>query len=210
MTDSSQPEPAPSALAGRHLPSWALMIGATLFLLTFDLVSKSLAFKWVADTPVVLSGHNPAEAVPPHEAIRLVPYVLSLKLTLNTGAVFGLGKGAQWLFVVVSFLAVLVIVRVFWASPAGARGTHLSLTLILAGALGNLHDRIRFNAVRDLLWLFPDSRLPFAWHWPGGRDELYPWIFNVADASLVAGVALMLILMWRGPKRGPGDRKFPG
>ena len=185
------------------------MVGATLVLLTFDLVSKSLAFKCVAGAPVVLSGHNATEAVPPHEAINLVPYVLSLKLTLNTGAIFGLAKGAQWLFVVVSVVAVLVIARVFWASPAAAYGTHLSLALILAGALGNLHDRIRFNAVRDLLWLFPDVRLPFAWHWPCGRDELYPWIFNVADASLVAGVALMLIIMWRGPKHGLGDQKAP-
>jgi lipoprotein signal peptidase len=81
--------------------------------------------------------------------------------------------------------------------------------MILAGALGNLHDRIHFNAVRDLLWLFPGLTLPFGLHWPGGQSGLYPWIFNIADVALLVGVALLLIIIWRGPKGAPVDQTAP-
>ena len=87
-------------------------------------------------------------------------------------------------FVAVTILAVGVIGRVFWNSSASAWGLHLALGLILGGALGNLYDRLRFNAVRDLLWLFPGS-------------GLWPWIFNVADAALLVGVSTVVWVMWR-------------
>ena len=132
--------------------------------------------------------------------------------TLNSGAVFGFGKGKQWFFILISIVAVAVLGRVFWTTRAGAHWSHLALALILSGALGNLYDRIRFNAVRDMLWLFTGVKLPFGWRWPGnpGDDHIYPWIFNLADAALVVGVALLLIIMWRAPKPQPDDRKDPG
>lgn len=179
--------------------------------LTTDLVTKTLAFELVATSPVRLTdsvrlGFSP---IPPHNAIPLLPSILSLKLTLNTGAIFGLGKGHQWFFIVVSMVAVLVLIRVFWMSHAQARVVHVALAMILAGAMGNLYDRIRFNAVRDLLWLFPEVKLPFGWRWSDGPtgDQLYPWIFNVADAALVVGVVLMLVMMWSaGPHERVADR----
>jgi signal peptidase II len=125
---------------------------------------------------------------------------LSLQLVTNTGAVFGIGKGAQGMFAVVSIVATVVIVFVFLRSDRGAWVQQTALALILAGALGNLHDRIRFSAVRDMLWLFPDVKLPFGLAWPGGNPYLYPWRFNIADAALVVGVGVMLILMWRAEK----------
>ncbi len=167
--------------------------------LVADLWSKHLAFERVAGRPVQLLKTRAGDPtlIPVHDPIVLIPQVLSLRLTTNTGAVFGAGKGRQRLFVVVSVLAVAVIGHVFWRSPVGAWGLHLSLGLILAGALGNLYDRLRFNAVRDFLSLFPDT-------------GLWPWIFNIADSALSVGVAIMVVVMWCDDRPKPTDRTNPG
>lgn len=153
--------------------------------LTADLTLKYLAFTHVAGSKVELTRQNAglAQTIPKHDPIVLVPYVLSLKLTTNIGAVFGLGKGAQLLFIAVSVLAVVFILYSFWRSRAGAILLHVALSLVLAGALGNLYDRLRYNAVRDMLWLLPETRI-------------WPWIFNVADAALMVGVGFLLVTTW--------------
>ena len=160
--------------------------------LTTDLVTKTLAFELVATSPVRLTdsvrlGFSP---IPPHNAIPLLPSILSLKLTLNTGAIFGLGKGHQWFFIVVSMVAVLVLIRVFWMSRAQARVVHVALAMILAGAMGNLYDRIRFNAVRDLLWLFPEVKLPFGWRWCRWRSWHSSSSRSAASAAAAALAAV--------------------
>jgi len=179
-----------------------LFVACTVVVLGADLVFKQWAFDHIAPgAPVVLDPDQPNRPIPHHEPINLVPHVLSLQLVTNTGAVFGIGKGAQGMFAVVSVVATVVILFVFLRSERGAWVQQTALALILAGALGNLHDRIRFNAVRDMLWLFPDVKLPLGLAWPGGNPDLYPWRFNIADAALVVGVGLTLILMWRAEKQ---------
>lgn len=198
--DTRQPSgDQPSIGAVWHLPSAVVFVLTALLVLGADLFTKQWAFQHVAGQPVVLGDALPEGqpvVIPAHDQVNVIPYVLSLKLTLNTGAIFGLGKGAQGVFVVVSILAVAGIVWMFSHMPPGEYLAHLPLSLILAGALGNLYDRIRFNAVRDLLYLFPGVRLPWGLRWPGGADVLYPWIFNVADVALVVGVGLMTTLLW--------------
>lgn len=69
-----------------------------LGLLAADLVVKQLAFAHVAGTPVLLDGPDASgrAAIPPHDSRILVPKVLALHLTVNEGAVFGLGQGGRW------------------------------------------------------------------------------------------------------------------
>ncbi len=194
------PESVPLQASGRAraLGWFVLAVGVSLGV---DLGVKSWSFARVAGEPVVLTSENASDPsvnpVPAHAPVPVVPYVLSLRLTVNRGAVFGLGQGKRWVFVVVSVAAVGLIGRLFWRSDPGAWGTHLALALILSGALGNLYDRLRFGAVRDMCWLFPDVHLPLGLAWPGGQRDLYPWIFNVADAALVVGVSLMAWLLHR-------------
>ncbi|MEM7577640.1 MAG: signal peptidase II, partial [Planctomycetota bacterium] len=119
------------------------------------------------------------------------------------GAVFGLGAGKRWVFISVSIVAVFVLSWLFWFSPRGAWIYHLSLALVLAGALGNLYDRVLYGAVRDMLHMLPGVELPFGLRWPGqggmrGSSEVWPWVFNLADMSLLAGVAGVMIETWRG------------
>lgn len=186
--------------AARDLRAIAVFVAVGVAFLAADLALKSWSFANVAGAPVTLDADQPDRpdlVIPHHDAQTLVPYVLSLKLWTNTGAVFGIGKGGQGFFMIVSVIATAFILFTFARSDRDAWLIHVSLAMILAGAIGNLYDRMQFNAVRDMLWLFPGIHLPFGLTWPGGSSDLYPWLFNIADAGLVIGVAVLLILMWR-------------
>jgi len=192
--------PAVPKVAGQPRLIVAFCVVA-LLLLTGDLLLKWWAFESFAgpvDIPAVLAG----EATLPAKQTTLAPKVLALKLVLNQGAVFGLGQGYTWLFLIITVFAIGFVGYVLLTSPADQRVMHLCLALILAGALGNLIDRIAFGAVRDMLYLFPGVELPFGWRWANGSGEVYPWIFNLADVYLTVGIALMLIrTLW--PDRKP-------
>jgi signal peptidase II len=197
----SGPSQAVAPMALRCPKAILLFAVCTVVLLVADLSLKAWAFAHVAGAPVVLSRDRPGEPVAYHAPWAVVPSLLSLRLSTNTGAVFGLGKGNQTLLAIISVLATAAIIVVFLRSSGHEWPAHLALALILAGALGNLYDRFRFAAVRDFLWLFPGVKLPFGWTWSGGDGDIYPWIFNVADAGLVVGVILLLTFRWYADRR---------
>jgi lipoprotein signal peptidase len=134
-------------------------------------------------------------------------------LSANKGAVFGMelheSGSVHRLIVSVATLLVTVIMTCWFAtSHRRAWLTHLSTALILAGALGNLYDRmasridlpgmepILYN-VRDFLDC-SSVPLPFGWS--------YVWIFNIADVWLVVGVGMMM-LHWTAALFTAGKQK---
>ncbi len=116
----------------------------------------------------------------------------NLVLVLNPGASFSFladaGGWQKWFFIVLA-LAVSVWLLTMLRQHAGERLLPLALSLILGGALGNVIDRLRFDAVVDFL----DFHLA-GYHWPA---------FNVADSAITVGVVLMLVQQWRQPKESP-------
>ncbi len=172
-----------------------------LVLLCSDLALKWWAFEHWAGEPVDVVAAVEGRAVLPAHSQILLPKISALKLTLNRGAVFGIGQGQAWLFIVVTIAAVALIGYIFASSARRQWLMHLTMALVLAGALGNLYDRIRFAAVRDMLWLFPEVHLPGGLTWPGGLTDLYPWIFNLADVYLVIGIALLMVRWLIPPTR---------
>jgi len=128
--------------------------------------------------------NSPASAMPPHEPTELIPKVLNLQLTINTGAVFGMGKGFRTGFLIIGVIAIVLITWFFTRSPRHDRVFQFALALILSGALGNLYDRYFFAAVRDMFHMLPSTRL-------------WPWIFNFADIALVVGVCLIILHTFR-------------
>lgn len=122
------------------------------------------------------------------ESLPVTPF-FNLVLVLNPGASFsflaGAGGWQKWFFIVLA-LAVSGWLTVMLRQHAGERLLPLALALILGGALGNVIDRLRFDAVVDFL------DFHFAgYHWPA---------FNVADSAITVGVVLMLLQQWRQPK----------
>ena len=120
----------------------------------------------------------------PYGGIRTLLPVLDITLRYNRGAAWSMLDSAsgwqRWLF---SGLAVVVgIALVVWLRRINARTQKLlalSLSLILAGALGNLIDRLLSGQVVDFILA----------HW---NDAQFP-AFNVADSAITIGAALMLL-----------------
>jgi signal peptidase II len=120
-----------------------------------------------------------------------------VQTTVNIGALFGLGAGWGGLFAVFSVVAALAIVTwLFGFQGAASWWLTVAMGCVLGGILGNLYDRLG-------MWYQPD--LPPAWR-SGVRDwillayEPYSWPnFNIADALLVTGAAMLMIYSLRGP-----------
>lgn len=110
----------------------------------------------------------------------------NLVLVFNPGASFsflaGAGGWQKWFFVVLA-LAISAWLAVMLRRHAAERLLPAALALILGGALGNVIDRLRFDAVVDFLDFHAAGQ-----HWPA---------FNVADTAISAGVALMLLHQFR-------------
>lgn len=185
----------------------------------FDLISKFLAFRHIADDPVTLRRADVLAAgpggvqglLPPHEPVTVIPHVLEFRLVLNPGAVFGIGPGQRWFFAVFTGLAIAMALWAFvrWTSPRD-RWAHVGIGLVLAGGFGNLYDRLVIGCVRDFLHPLPGVPLPFGLRWPGGAAEVWPWVSNIADALLLVGIALLMAHLWRtSPQAEPAKPGLP-
>ena len=178
--------------------AWATLLLVLVIGLCLDLGSKSWAFESVADQPVELDYEGVVSGtyqLPWHAGVRVLPGdLLDFHLVLNRGAVFGIGQGSRGIFVGFTLIAVTVAIGVFgWWTRAGSHLAHVAIALILAGGIGNLYDRVFIGAVRDFLHMLPRWNLPWGMQWPGGSTEVFPWVFNVADVMLLAGMALLLL-----------------
>jgi len=154
---------------------------AALLGLAVDLTTKQIAFTQLA----------PGE----EGRIEVITGFFSLvrQPGLNRGALFGFGNTeetgwiANLIFASISSLAVIIIgVWSFRASVARDRLLCLALGLILGGAAGNLFDRMVHGGVRDFLWVYYQKQ-------PGGELSFNWPVFNIADACLVIGAALLIL-----------------
>jgi signal peptidase II len=121
----------------------------------------------------------------------LAPYARFLHIQ-NTGAAFGLFKEAGLFFTIVAVIVSLVIIVYAQRLPPGNWWMRVALGMQLGGAVGNLVDRIAFGPVTDFI-----SVGNFA-------------IFNVADASISLGVALLALLMLLEARSGPTPSESTG
>ena len=118
-----------------------------------------------------------------YEIRPIIHGLLNLTRIHNTGAAFGLLSGQvsparTFFFLAVSVLAMGVVVWMLLRLPKGQKMEQVALSLIFAGALGNVVDRIRLGEVVDFIDIYYRS-----YHWPA---------FNVADSAISIGVILLL------------------
>lgn len=129
----------------------------------------------------VWAEHSLADRQP----LVLIPKVLQLRFTTNSGGAFSLSQSTPWLFAAASLIAAAVIVATAFRHDRTIVGAGLGL--ILAGALGNLTDRIlRGPHLSGRVVDFIDFHV-----WP---------VFNVADSAIVIGAILLLVASLREPK----------
>ena len=193
--------------ARRSAFAWSLLGIVTALSVVTDLWSKAWAFGTVAGVPVtidraaVLSSDRLSDLIPPHDPQVIVPSLLELTLVLNPGAVFGAGAGKRWVFIVFTVFAAAFAVWLFgWWTAKRDRWAHVGFGLLIGGGIGNLYDRLMYACVRDFLHPLPGVRLPFGITWPGGSNEIWPYVSNVADAQLLVGIALLLVYFWRADR----------
>jgi signal peptidase II len=137
-----------------------------------------------------------------------VPHYAGIQLSWNEGALFGIGQGKVWLFVVLSVGAALAIPLWLFVFRA-ARDAWLTFALgcVMGGILGNLYDRL---ALHGEVWPVADSRagqpahavrdwilvqINDQWRWPN---------FNIADSLLVIGAAVLCLHALRQPSTPTG------
>ena len=145
------------------------LAGPALFaaVLALDQATKALA----------LASLDPAAGGGP---VEVAPF-FNLVLVWNTGVSFGMladaGGAAPWILVGLALLIAGVVAA--WLARERRALPRFALWLVLAGALGNIVDRVRFGAVVDFL----DFHLG-GYHWPA---------FNVADSAIVIGACLLIL-----------------
>jgi signal peptidase II len=125
-----------------------------------------------------------AELVPGQQVDVLGP--LGLTLSHNRGVAFGLADGAGTPLIVLTVLALGVVAFFFSRNPTRPK-MWIAAGLLAGGALGNLADRVRADAVTDFVDLPP---------WPP---------FNLADVAISAGVLLLVGFYLRDSARETGS-----
>ncbi len=157
--------------------AFGFAIAAVIFLL--DQLTK-----WLVIGPLALQDVR---------QIYLLP-IFNLTWTENYGISLGMFQATsdamRWLLVAVT--AAIAGGVAWWIGREKARGDQLALGLVLGGALGNIVDRVRFGYVVD----FADL------HFEGFRPFL---VFNVADAAISIGVAILLIRAFLVRKEEPKE-----
>jgi signal peptidase II len=151
----------------RRTPPWVFLFATAAIAYTLDRVTKLWAESTLAARPPIV----------------VIPHMVDLGYTTNSGGAFGLGQSAWWIFALASSAVSIAIVisafRVHRVLIAVALG------LILGGALGNLTDRVINDDgfLRGHVVDFIDFHV-----WP---------VFNLADSSIVIGAVLLGIFATR-------------
>ena len=125
----------------------------------------------------------------------LVSKFLNIQLTWNEGIAFGLFSFNEKSFYnILTIIISLVIIFILYLIINNNGAKKYSLLMIFAGALGNLYDRIFYNAVPDFIDFHVGE-----FHW---------FIFNVSDIFITIGVILMIILEIIDKPKNASDEKI--
>lgn len=161
---------------GVPLSRWMTFWSIALIGCAVDLATKQLVFAWIG--------------MPGGETWWIVEGIFGIQTSLNDGALFGFGRGKVFWFAALSVLAAIGInYWLFVARAAVDRWLTVALGFVMAGVLGNLHDRLGLWAPENLaagqVFSVRDWILVCyynVWTWPN---------FNIADSLLVCGAAML-------------------
>jgi signal peptidase II len=159
----------PARLRTRRIRALTVMFCVAVIVLTADVISKQQVL-------ARLPGHPP---------VRLLDGLITLDLTFNAGAAFGVGTSYTAVIALIVCGVIAYIIRT--ARRLRSLAWTIALGLLLGGAMGNLGDRV-FRAPGLLRGEVVDwINLPH-----------FPWTFNLADASITCAAVLIAVLALRG------------
>lgn len=174
-------EPTVAATAGPRpegVNKVLLMLGVAGIVVVLDFLTK----QWVVSS---LTLHYPQP---------VVGDILRLTYTHNPGAAFGIniGEHSRLFFLGLSLVALTALGWMYSSTPRADLLRLGALALVCGGALGNILDRLRYDAgVVDFIDV--------------GLGSHRFWIFNVADSAVSVGAVLLLISFYLEERREPGD-----
>jgi signal peptidase II len=179
MTDVTQSQPVRSYVWGR-LSAFGLAIA-----IITAVADQALKF-WLLD------GFDLAN----RGSVAVMPFI-NLVLTWNTGISYGLFPQASpaGIWSLFAFKVAAIVFLWVWLTRSTSRLTGVALGLIIGGAVGNAIDRLHWPGVMDFV-LFHIETAGFSFRW---------YVFNLADAAIVAGVVGLLYesLLGGGAAKAP-------
>lgn len=150
---------------------------------------RKFGFPIVAAVLIVLDQLVKTWTVANIELDTVEPFIkgfMSLAYLRNYGAAWSILQNQQWFFTIVTIAAVTGLIWYYVKQIKGNLWTLFSLSLMIAGALGNFIDRIRLGYVVDMFHL----------------DFISFPVFNVADICLSVGVGILFICIMKEESNG--------
>lgn len=140
---------------------WIIIIVA---LVTVDQVTKIMAVRLLG----------------PGGSVDVIPNIFRFTYVENRGAAFGMLSDNRWVFMILSTVAIAALLVYLWKFRPNSVLACASISMIIAGGLGNMLDRLYLGYVIDFLdfCAFP---------------TLWMWVFNVADVCVCVGGGLLVL-----------------
>lgn len=116
------------------------------------------------------------------EPFEIIKGIFRFTYVENRGAAFGMLDDNRWVFMIISTVAIVGLLIYMWKFCPENKLLRFGLSLVIGGGIGNMIDRIFLGYVIDFLdfCAFPN---------------LWRWVFNVADACVCVGVALVVLYL---------------
>ena len=155
----------PARLRARRIRALTIMAAVAAVVVTADAVSKALVLGRLRE----------------HQPVPLLHGLITLDLTFNAGAAFGVGTSYTAVIALIVCGVIVYIIRT--ARRLRSMAWTIGLGLLLGGAIGNLADRL-FRAPGPLRGQVVDwINLPH-----------FPWTFNIADSAITCAAVLIAVL----------------
>ena len=160
----------------KHLVDFFIII----FIFLIDRVSKLL----IISTPETYEQYG----------VSITPF-LNFNLIWNEGIAFGLFSFDEKLYYnLLTLLIILVTVIIIWLMLKSKELEKLCFIMIVGGSLGNIFDRIFYNAVPDFIDIHINN-----FHW---------FIFNVADIFITLGILFLISIEILGSKKNKNENDY--
>lgn len=121
----------------------------------------------------------------PGESFSVIPEVINFTYVLNKGAAWGMLADKRWIFLVFSFVAIVLICVLLCMYKNAPKLVRIALSLVLGGGIGNMIDRTFYGKT-----LFDGAVVDFI----EAVFIDFP-VFNVADSAVCIGAALLIVYM---------------